>query len=366
MWFPGRDRRIAWRRGSVMNLLDYRRMIVLTDGQLSTFGAKTACSVIRYRGDHVVAVLDPQKKGQRLEDILGWGEGIPIVASVDEALDLDPDSLLIGIAPVGGKLPEAWRAYIVAALERGINIISGLHMMLNQDEQLAGLARQHGADLIDVRDPGPFDRVAVGRAAELPVKRVLTIGTDCAIGKMVTALELTAAGRRAGWDAAFVATGQTGIMIEGWGIAVDRVISDFAAGAAEWLCEQVADRQVAFIEGQGSITHPGYSGVSLSLLHGSCPDALVICHQPGRTHHRGVQKASASLQEHIELCERLASARHPCRVCGVALHTAGMTDSDARVAIEATAERTSLPVTDVVRYGCDPLIRALRGELGLP
>ena len=348
-----------------MNCVDFRRMIVLTDGQLTPFGAKTAFSVVRYRGDHVAAVLDPHHAGERLEDHMGWGQGIPIVASVEEAMRYGPDSLLVGVAPIGGQLPSGWRGYITSAIKHGLGIISGLHMMLREDEELAALARKHGADLLDVRDPGAFDRVADGRAAGLSVKRVLTVGTDCAIGKMVTALELTAAARRAGWDAAFVATGQTGIMIEGWGIAVDRVISDFAAGAAEWLCEQVADRQIAFVEGQGSITHPGYSGVTLSLLHGSCPDALIMCHQPGRTEHRGVEQPSASLAEHIALSESLANTRHPCRVCGVALYTTGMSDDEARAAIDAAADETSLPVTDIVRFGCDPLIDALGERLGL-
>ncbi len=348
-----------------MNCLDFRRMILLTDGHLEPHRAKTAFSLVRYRAQDVVAVLDPQRAGEPLEALMGWGEGIPIVASVDEALRYRPDSLLIGIAPIGGQLPRSWRGHLTAAIKQGMAIISGLHVMLRDDEELAGLAREHGAALLDVRDPGGFDRVADGRAADLPVKRVLTIGTDCAIGKMVTTLELTAAAKRAGWDAAFVATGQTGIMIEGWGMAVDRVISDFAAGAAEWLCEQVADRQIAFIEGQGSMTHPGYSGVSLSLLHGSCPDALIVCHQPGRTHHSGVEKPSASLSEHIALCEGLANARHPCRVCGVALYTAGLDEGEARTVIDVTAKETSLPTTDVVRFGSEPLIDALRVQLGL-
>jgi uncharacterized NAD-dependent epimerase/dehydratase family protein len=313
-----------------------------------------------------VAVLDPEHAGQPLETLIGWGRGIPVVASVDEAREFEPDSLLIGIAPIGGKLPDTWRAHLTAAIEHGMSIISGLHMMLRDDEELAALAEKHHVKLLDVRDAGSFDRVAVGKAAELPVKRVLTVGTDCSIGKMVTTLELRTAAARAGWDAAFVATGQTGIMIEGWGIAVDRVISDFTAGAAEWLCQQVADRQIAFIEGQGSITHPGYSGVSLGLLHGACPDALIICHQPGRDNHHGVEKPSASLVEHIALNERLANARHPCRVCGVALYTAGMSEAEARAAIETAAAETGLPVTDAIRFGCDPLIDSLRATLKLP
>ncbi|MBN1342907.1 MAG: DUF1611 domain-containing protein [Phycisphaerae bacterium] len=349
-----------------MNCLDYRRMVILTDGQLSSLGAKTASSLIRYRREHVVAVLDPQHVGQPLEGLIGWGQGIPVIASIEQALAFEPDSLLIGIAPIGGKLPDAWRTHLTAAIRHGMSIVSGLHMLLRDDDELSEQARKHGVELLDVRDPGPFDRVAVGMAAELPVKRVLTVGTDCAVGKMVATLELRAAARRVGWDAAFVATGQTGIMIEGWGIAVDRVISDFTAGAAEWLCEQVADRQIAFIEGQGSITHPGYSGVSLGLLHGACPDALIVCHQPGRDHHHGVEKRSASLLDHIALNERLANARHPCRVCGVSLYTAGMSDEDARAAIKATAAETGLPTTDVVRFGCDPLIESLREAFELP
>ncbi len=348
-----------------MNLLDYRRMLVLADGRLDPFGAKTANSVIRYRPDDVVAVLDPQHAGQDLESLLGHGKGIPIVASVADAGSYRPDALLIGIAPIGGQLPEAWRGHLVDAIREGMAIISGLHVMLRDDPELADLARRHNAELIDVREASAFDRVADGRAATFPVKRVLTVGSDCATGKMVTTLELRSAAARAGWDAAFVATGQTGIMIEGWGIAVDRVISDFAAGAAEWLCEQVADRQIAFIEGQGSISHPGYSGVSLSLLHGSCPDALILCHQPGRTHHHGVEKVSAALMEHVALNERLASARHPCRVVGVALYTAHLDEDEARGAIDAVARETSLPTTDVLRFGSDPLIDALRTELAL-
>lgn len=348
-----------------MDLLAYRRMLVLTDGRLGAFSSKTGSSVIRYRGDHVAAVLDPQAVGKRVEDMLGWGEGIPIVGSLAEGMALKPDSLLIGIAPIGGKLPDAWRAHITEALRQGLAVISGLHMMLRDDPELAALSARHGAPIFDVRDPGGFDHVAEGRAAELPVKRVLTVGSDCDSGKMVTTLELRAAARQAGWDAAFVATGQTGIMIEGWGIAVDRVISDFCAGAAEWLCERVADKQIAFIEGQGSISHPGYSGVSLSLLHGACPDALIMAHQPGRTHHLGVEKASASLNEHIEVCERLANMRHPCKVVGLALHTAHLSEAEARDAVAQAADQTGLPATDVVRFGCEPLLDALRERFQL-
>jgi len=194
----------------------------------------------------------------------------------------------------------------------------------------------------------------------------LTVGTDCGVGKMVAALELRRAAVKAGLDASFVATGQTGIMIEGWGIAVDHVLSDFAAGAAELLVEHVAERQVCFIEGQGSIEHPGYSGVTMSLLYGTCPDAMVMCHRPDRRLHSDWADCPvAPVDQQIAIYEQVLAPLHPGRVVCVAVHTAGMTAEAAESSVEAIAETTGLPTADPIRSGCDTLLEAVRRYLGI-
>ncbi|MBN1492004.1 MAG: DUF1611 domain-containing protein [Phycisphaerae bacterium] len=347
-----------------MLFAEYRRLILLTEGALGVFSSKTATSVIRYRRDDVVAVVDSQAAGQSLEQILGIGQGIPIVADVAEAMRFKPDALMIGVAPVGGGLPAAMRIPVVDALREGLSIISGLHLRLRDDPELAALAEAHGAALCDVRDPGPVRRVAFGLARSLPVKRVLTVGTDCSSGKMVTSLELRAAAIRAGLDAAFVATGQTGAMIEGWGTAIDAVVSDFAAGSAEMLIERVHDRQICFVEGQGSIEHPGYSGVTLSLLHGVCPDAMIMCTCPTRQYHDKRDDCPiAPIEQQIQLYESLTAPLHPACVVGVAANTAGLDDAEANRRIAALAERTNLPACDPIRNGVAPLLAAVRAEL---
>jgi len=348
------------------DLRQYRRLAVLTGDRLGRFSAKTASGVIRYRGSDVAVVIDRVHAGGRLEEILGWGEGIPIVASLDEAMRYQPDALLIGVAPIGGKLTPDLRSLCLEGLRRGLSLISGLHTMLRQDPEFAEAAAASGAEIIDVRDPGGFSVVASGRARDFAVKRVLTVGTDCVVGKMMTALELTFAARRAGLDAEFVATGQTGIMISGWGICIDRVISDFAAGAAEWLVEQVADRQICFIEGQGSIDHPGYSGVALSLLHGSCPDAMVMCTVPGRVHHDGMPQCPITdIAEQIGLCERMAGCVHPAKVVAVSVNTAELSEQQARDEVRRISERTGLPATDPLRFGVEPIFEAVTAYFGL-
>ena len=341
-------------------------MLVLTEGQLGVFTAKTGVSVLRYRGQDVVGVLDSAYAGQPLDRLVPGVVDVPIVASVVKAMVLKPDALLIGIAPVGGSLPDRMRRHVAEALDNGLSIVSGLHTLLSQDEELADLAARSGARIHDVRDPGAIDRIAHGQARETKAKRVLTVGTDCVAGKMVTALELRKAAVAAGLDATFVATGQTGVMIEGWGIAVDHVLSDFTAGAAEMLAEREADREIQFIEGQGSITHPGYSGVSLSLLHGTCPDAMVMCHRPGREfHHDEPGCPIAPINQQIALCEQLLAPLHPGKVVAVSVNTAGMPQQEADGAMRALAGETGLPAADPVRTGCDVLLGAIRAHLGV-
>jgi uncharacterized NAD-dependent epimerase/dehydratase family protein len=348
--------------------LPYKRMLILTEGKLGVFSSKTGVSVMRYRRGDCVGVLDSAFAGQRIEEVLvGTGlAGVPIFASVAEAMSLEPDSVLIGIAPTGGALPEVMRRHVVDALKNGLSIISGLHSLLREDPELVELADLHNAKIHDVREAGHIQRIARGLARYTRCKRVLTVGTDCNVGKMVTSLELRRAAVEAGLDAAFVATGQTGIMIEGWGIAIDHTISDFAAGAAEMLVEHVADRQICFIEGQGSIGHPGFSGVTLSLVHGTCPDAMVLVVRPDRVAHNDWPDCPiAPVSAQIAVYEQVLAPLHPGKVVAIAVNTHGMSAESAAAAVRALSAQTGLPAADPVRVGCGELLAAIRRQVGV-
>lgn len=346
--------------------MPYCRLLILTEGSLGVFESKTGSSVMRYRPQDCVAVLDSVNAGRPLKDFIPGLPDLPIVASVSDAMPLRPDALLIGIAPTGGGLPERMRRHLVDALKAGIGIVSGLHVMLRDDPELAELAEANNAKLHDVRDAGQIRHIARGQARYTRAKRILTIGIDCDVGKMVTALELRREAVRQGLDAAFVPTGQTGIMIEGWGIAIDHVISDFTAGATELLVQHVADKDICFIEGQGSIEHPGYSAVTLGLLHGSCPDAMIITYRPDRLlHNEWSDCPVASVQQQIAINEAILAPLHPGKVVGVAVNTARMTAEDAETAVRKVAEETGLPAADPIRHGCKDLIMAIRRHVGI-
>lgn len=348
--------------------LDYRRVLLLTEGHLGVFSSKTAVSFLRYRPDDVVGILDSSCAGKPLRTIVPGVKEISIFATVGEAAEAMPaalpDAILVGIAPPGGALPPAMRRHVVDGLRRGVSIISGLHTLLKDDTELVSLAAATGARLHDLRDFAHISRIGRGMARQTRAKRVLIVGTDCNVGKMVTALELRKAAVADGCDAAFVATGQTGIMIEGWGIAIDHVLSDFVAGAVEMLVEHAADREVMFIEGQGSLEHPGYSGVTLSLLHGACPDAMVMVHRPGHMHHSGWTDCPvAPVTQQIDLYERCLAPLHPGKVVAVAVNTADMDPDAAEAATRDLADRTGLPAADPIRHGPAVLWDAVRRHL---
>jgi len=347
---------------------DRRCLLILAEGQFGAHSAKTAYGVIRYGPDHVVAVLDSTRAGQNVAAFLP-GHDIPIVGSLDDGLALSPrpDALLIGIAPTGGRLPEAWRAVIRDAIAAGLDVLSGLHTFVGDDPEFAELAAANGTAIVDYRRPPDRFETAVGRRHEPGKRVILTVATDCAIGKMSVALELRRAALAAGDRTAFVATGQTGMMIEGWGVAVDRVISDFAQGTVEWLVEEGEARgDWVIVEGQGSLDHPAYSSVTLALIHGATPHAMVMVHKPGLADHDfdHLPDASfpiASLPAFIDLHERVAGLVAPSRVVAVALNTSLIPDErEARRIIEATAAETGLPADDPVRFGPDRLWAAIR------
>ena len=347
-----------------------RRYLILAEGQFGEPGSKTAMGVIKYGPDRAVAVLDSTRAGRDVSEWLGEEHAAPVVASLAEALPLEPTALLIGTAPQGGKIPPSWRSVIAEAIVQGLDIVSGLHEFVSDDPEFTSLAATYGVELIDHRRPPERHEVASGRK-HAPGKRViLTVGTDCAIGKMTVALELRRAAQEAGLSTAFVPTGQTGIMIEGWGVSVDRVISDFINGTAEWLVEQAEEMgDWIFVEGQGSIDHPAYSAVTLGLVHGTTPHAMVLVHQPGRSGHFGWEQATGataptlSLADNISLYETVANAVAPSRVAAIALNTSLLSEDEARVEIERVAAATSLPTDDPYRFGPGRLFAGLRASL---
>ena len=323
--------------------------------------AKTAVGVLRYGEQDIVAVLDRDNAGTTVGDHLPdiAAADVPVVEGVAESPDFD--ALLIGISPIGGGFDESWRPDVRAAIEDGADVISGLHYFLNDDEELSALADEYGVELRDVRNPPGDLTVAEGIARDLDAEIVLTVGTDCSTGKMTTTLELVEAAREAGLDAGFVPTGQTGIMIDGRGIAIDRTISDFTSGAVERLIAERADEyDYLFVEGQGSIVHPAYSAVTCGILHGAQPDHLVLCHEAGREAIQGyeafpITDPAALADLYVDLAEPVA----PTALLGGALNTHGLDDDAAAEAIEAYGEAIDAPAVDPVRDGAGAIIEQL-------
>ena len=334
-----------------------RRMIVLTDGHTDPHTAKTAICVIRYRPQEVVAVLDRQSAGQTCQEAVGVGGQIPVVASLAEAPGAN--TLLIGIAPPGGKIPQSWRPIILEAIAKKLNILSGLHDFLNDDPEFASAAAEHGVDLIDVRRTDEHE-CASREGIREDCLRIHTIANDCSLGKMLVAVEVTQGLRRTGTDAKFVATGQTGILVEGDGCPVDRVISDFVNGAAERLVLANQHHDVLVIEGQGSLFHPRYSCVTLGLMHGAMPDGLILCYEVGRKTIGGMdQFPLAPLERVREVYEMSANIMHPSRVIGVAMNGSKVSLQEAAAERRRVRRRLGLPVCDVIRDGPDELVDAV-------
>jgi uncharacterized NAD-dependent epimerase/dehydratase family protein len=337
-----------------------RRYAIMAPGLFATRGAKTAHGVIAYSDDPTVAVIDPDHAGKRVRDVLPYLQrDAPIVATLDDALRYEPNALLVGVAPPGGALPTTWRASIVRALEARLELVSGLHQFLAADDEFAAAAAASGATIWDVRAT-PIPRLFTGAGYDVNARVVLTVGSDCADGKMTASLELTRAARDRGVRARFVATGQTGIAIAGSGTAIDRVISDFASGAAEALVlANGPEADLLFVEGQGGINHPAFAPVTLALLYGSAPDALVLVHLATRTHVEDFGTPLLPLPELVATYEALCATVKPAKVAGIALNTYGLDHDEARAAIERASRDTGLPCDDVVRNGPHALYDAM-------
>lgn len=323
--------------------------------------AKTAHGVIRYGEDDVVAVIDPAQAGKRVCDAVSYLHSeAPIVATVHDALPYEPTSLLVGTAPKGGGLPPDWRTSIAEAIAAKLEIVSGLHELLGEDREFRLASQAAGTRIWDVREP-PEVPLFTGDAYGIAAPILLTVGNDCAVGKMSVSLEIVRAANAAGRNARFVPTGQTGILIAGWGISVDRVIADFAPGAAEQLVLYAAHQgaDLIVVEGQGAINHPAYGAVTLALMSGSAPDALVLVCDPSRSHIEQYETPTLGYRELIALHETLIATLKPTKVIGIALNTRAYDDAGARAEVARANEETGLPAADVVRFGADDFYAAI-------
>ena len=333
-----------------------RRLLVLAEGRSGDphFG-KTARGVIRYAPEDVVCVLDSQSDATALE-------GFPLVRTVAEAMRFGPTTALVGVATQGGRFPPAWRSLLEECIRAGLDVENGLHEFLTNDEELMRLAAKQGVELRDLRKAPAGLNVPTGENLTHGATSILMVGSDCAIGKMTVALELDREAKSRGIRSEFVPTGQTGIAIAGWGISVDAVVADFIAGAAEQLVLEGVRRggEVLFVEGQGSLLHPAYSGVTLGLIHGSAPHAYVLCHKPDEPVVDGDDRYPIPpLSELVDLHERISLLARPAKVVAIALNTRDLDDDAARHAIAQTEADTGLPTDDPVRFGAGKLVDAL-------
>lgn len=344
------------------------RAVVLAHDRFGPLSSKTAVCILRYSTQYeVVAVIDRSKAGGSTADFVrGVPRHAPILGHLRDALPLRPQVLIIGIAPVGGALPQDWKEELRLAIENRMEIVSGLHAFVADDPELGALAKARGARIWDVRRPSRPPRIATGEGRSVRGLVVHTMGTDCSSGKMTTSVELVREARRRGLRAGFAATGQTGMMIGcDAGAPVDRIVSDFVAGAAEELVLDLDGQgfDLISVEGQGATTHPAYSGVTVGLMHGCFPDQIILCHQPSRR-VKGEYGGYGGfpilgLAEEIHLIERLLAPVSGGKVVAVSLVTFDLDEAAAIRAVQEAEGATGLPATDPIRFGPGKLLDAV-------
>ncbi len=339
-------------------LTSARRIVLLTQGHTTLADAKTAANLIRYRRGDIVGVLDSDTAGLSTRELLGVPFDVPIAADLESLMPAD--TLVIGTAIASGALGPQFRHGVTAAIDRGLNIVSGLHVFLNDDEALVERATRSGSRLIDLRR-SQHREVATRKDLDDRCTRILTVGHDCGCGKMVAGVELDAALRNAGIDSQFIATGQTGMLLSGTGLVIDSVVADFIAGAAEKLVRSHQAHDVLVIEGQGSLAHPSFSGVTMGLLHGSAPHAMIFCYEAERPHVKGLPHIPlVPLSTLIPFYEQSAALLSPAPVIGVALNSRRLTACEATWERDRLRDQLGLPTCDVIRDGCAELTEAIR------
>lgn len=342
-----------------MQIKPQHRLVILMHGGLKSPFGKTGLALLRYSPASIVAVVDRECAGRAIDSVTGIAHRAPIVSSIGEALALKPDVMALGTAPFGGVVTADMLSDIEIAVKKGVSIVNGLHTPLADHPSL----KPHvggGQWIWDVRKELPNPTNGSGKARQVPAKRVLCVGTDMAVGKMATSLELCAAAKKRGLRAKFLASGQTGLMIAGDGIALDCHRVDFASGAVEQMVLQFGhDHDLLFIEGQGSLLNPA-STATLPLMRGSQPTDLILVHRAGQKEILHFEHVKIPpLPDVIQLYENVASAAgafHPTRVTAMALNTHHLDEDSAKKAIFEVESETGLPCTDPVRFGADKLL----------
>jgi uncharacterized NAD-dependent epimerase/dehydratase family protein len=346
-----------------------RRMVILAEAKFGPLTSKTANQAIRYMPDNVVGIIDSLQVGKKAQEVLGFGGDIPIFGTLEESLVKKPDTLLIGIAPTGGRLPELWRPIVIDAIENNLNVISGLHTYLSDDPEFRSRAHSAGVELTDLRKvPPKYEVVVKSLWKKRRAKTILTVGTDCNVGKMTASYELHREFLRRKLNSVFLASGQTGILLSGNGVCVDSVVGDYIAGSIETALEDVAGNGAEYIhvEGQGSLTHQGYSSVTLGMLHGVMPDAMIMVHHPKRQKDDYGQSLD-NLPGFIRLHEMILSLFRKSKVVAIAINTVDMNKSEIEEAKIRLKQQTGLPVGNVfspdVRILADAIIDYLKDSL---
>ena len=339
-----------------------QKMAIYMEGALDNDSGKMGFGLMRFSKHPIVCVIDANYANKTVEEAVGLPYSIPVVATVDEAIALQAEILVLGIAPSGGRFPAEWDAPISRALQNGLSLINGLHDDLNA--RFGHLLASNS--IWDVRKPAHSYPIATAKAAQLENKRILMIGTDMAAGKMTAGLELYSALKEKGVNVGFVPTGQIGITLMGNGIPLDAIKVDQAAGAVEQAVLEQSDKEVVIIEGQGSLAHPG-STATLPLIRGSQPTHFILCHKAAHTHLRyPVSHVSIPpLDEFIQLNESVAKvcgSLTQAKTIGIALNTIGLDKEGAIIKIKEIEKLTGLPTTDVVLVGPEKLVKAVRNN----
>jgi D-glutamate N-acetyltransferase len=342
------------------------RMVIDAEGVFSATGPKLALGVLRYRGDDVVAVIDSRHDGMNTREVTGDTtlEPKPVVADLAAALRYQPDTFVIGLSLMRPIITPDLRSHVLAAIGVGLNVVSGLHYILGQDPEISTAARDGGVTLWDLRCPDRAVEVGEPGVHRPGSWTTLAVGSDCSTGKMTTMLEIEREARRRGLSSAFVATGQTGILIAGHGVPADHLISDFLNGAVASVVRAAADRHDwVFVEGQGALNHPAYSPVALGVLHGAAPDSMILCHRAlssalqHQPHHR-IPPVPTVIGINEQAASWLGDTR-TCRVVGISLNTSHLGELASRYELARVADETGLPAEDVIRFGAGTLLDAI-------
>lgn len=336
-----------------------RKYVVFAEACFGVFTSKIAASLLRYRADRCVAVIDSTKVGQTVQDVIGYGGAIPIVSSVRETLQFEPEVLVVGKGLHSADLPDGWKEHLLEAMQRGLHIINCIHFRLGNDPDLARCARENNITIWETKD-APIVPLNKARVLDLDTFIVHTCGSDSNIGKKTTALEIYYEANRRGVKTGFAATGQTGAIISGHGIAVDGVPGDFMGGAVEQVVlEAAAGNDWVVVEGQGSLNHIGASGVALAILHGALPHALVFCHRMGLRRIKVWNTEIIPIVRLIHLNEALTVFERPAKAVAISLNSLGYTDLEFAQEARRIEEETGLPTVDPCRQGAGRLVDLL-------